>query len=101
MMLKPNILRLIEDSLLHLGVEATLPNGKIIQVLFKAADSLYESSQNDFIGTTGIVEVQDANLESMPNVGLVFVIGTLSFKVISEPLLDQSTRLWQMQVMEI
>jgi len=100
-MLKPNIVRLIDDSLLHLGVEATLPNDKIIKVLLKTADALYETSQSDFIGTTGIVEVRDVDLESAPNIGLVFIIDALSFKVISEPLLVQSTGLWQMQVMEI
>ena len=92
--------RLVADSLRHLGVDAII-HGQSVKLLFKAADSLYETSSSDFIGTTGTVEFTDEQGLIKPHVGVLVNIDSATFKVISEPLFDQSTKLWQMQVMAV
>ena len=99
-MSRASIERLVADSLMHLGVDAVI-HGQSLKLLFKAADSLYETSTSDFIGATGIVEFTDEQELIDPRVGLLINIDSATFKVISEPLFDQTTKLWQMQVMEV
>lgn len=84
------------------GVEAILPSGESIRVLFQAKDQAYGVSHSELIATTGLMEVRAGDCVAShltPAVGLVLRIHDQAFRVIGEPRWDAVSDSWQCSVM--
>lgn len=94
--------KLMDTLFEELGVEAILPSGESIRVLFQAKDQVYGVSHSELIATTGLMEVRAEDCAAShltPAVGGVLRIQDQAFTVIGEPRWDAVSDCWQFTVM--